>query len=198
MSDQLSTKEFFVEQRMISHHVLTVMKTLSGNCGAQSEVVVRFWPTTRWLPVDHVINLQTSAAIQFVFKTSIVYLSRETKMLAQGIKYASASAAVFVGLYAVPLGSLTLSSFQAHVVYLHKIQMTWFKDLNVSESFGFLRNQVTPFEIKSIDGGMLYAWHILPIELYREQETSLIKEPSGFTSDGGGSVDSCLSELLLC
>ena len=98
-------------------------------------------------------------------------------------KYASMSAVVLVGLYAGLLGLLTTSSFQAHVVYLHKIQMTWFKDLDVPENFGFLRGQTTPFSIRSSTGGTLYAWHILPVELYRQHELALIAEPSGFTSD---------------
>ena len=98
-------------------------------------------------------------------------------------KYASISAAVLVGLYASLLGLLTTSFFQAHVVYLHKIQMTWFKDLDVPENFGFLRNQATPFSIKSSSGGTLYAWHILPIELYRQHERALIAESSGFVLD---------------
>jgi hypothetical protein len=46
-------------------------------------------------------------------------------------KYASRPVAVVVGLYAILLGLLTMSTFQSHVVYLHAIQMTWFKDLNV-------------------------------------------------------------------
>lgn len=94
------------------------------------------------------------------------------------LKYASMSAVISVGLYAGLLGLLTTSFFQAHVVYLHKIQMTWFKDLDVPESFGFLRGQTTPFSI-----GALYAWHVLPIELYREHEQTLLAEPSGFAVD---------------
>ncbi|KAF3930554.1 hypothetical protein ABW19_dt0203152 [Dactylella cylindrospora] len=61
--------------------------------------------------------------------------------------------------------------------------MTWFKDLNVPEIFGFLHNQVTPFSIKSSDGETLYAWHILPIELYRKHELELLAEPTGFVAD---------------
>lgn len=61
--------------------------------------------------------------------------------------------------------------------------MTWFKDLNVPETFGFLRNQVTPFSIKTSDGERLYAWHILPVELYRKHEQSLVDESEGFVSD---------------
>ncbi|RDW57749.1 hypothetical protein BP5796_12550 [Coleophoma crateriformis] len=98
-------------------------------------------------------------------------------------KYASISIAVVVGLYATLLGLLTTSTVQSHVVYLHAIQMTWFKDLNVPETFGFLKNQVTPFSIKTSDGERLYAWHILPAELYRRHEQPLVAEPVGFVSD---------------
>lgn len=97
-------------------------------------------------------------------------------------KYAILLGALVVGLYTSILGLLTTSSFQAHVVYLHKIQMTWFKDLNVPEAFGFLRNQVTPFVVNSSDGGSLYAWHILPIGAYRAHESELVAEPAGFVS----------------
>ena len=98
-------------------------------------------------------------------------------------KYISIFAAVVSSLYAAFLGLLTTSFFQAHVMCLHKIQMTWFKDLDVPENFGFLRNQVTPFSIKSPTGGTLYAWHILPVELYRQHEPALVAEPSGFALD---------------
>lgn len=98
-------------------------------------------------------------------------------------KYVPISAAALVGLYACLLGLLTTSVFQAHVVYLHKIQMTWFKDLNVPENFGFLRGQTTPFSIKSSTSEMLYAWHILPVELYRQHESALVAEPSGVALD---------------
>lgn len=108
-------------------------------------------------------------------------------------KYASLSTAVLVGLYASLLGLLMTSFFQTHVVYLHKIQMTWFKNLDVPESFGFLRNQVTPFSIRPSPGGTLYAWHILPIELYRQHESALTAEAPGFVLD----IKSRLSFKLL-
>lgn len=98
-------------------------------------------------------------------------------------KYASILVDVAVSLYAILLWLLTTSTFQSHVVYLHAIQMTWFKDLNVPESFGFLRNQVTPFSIGTTDGEWLYAWHVLPVELYRKHQMPLIEEPVGFVSD---------------
>ncbi|KAI9372224.1 hypothetical protein BJX61DRAFT_457764 [Aspergillus egyptiacus] len=99
------------------------------------------------------------------------------------LKYGSMSLAVAVDLYAVLLGLLTTPTFQSHVVYLHAIQMTWFKDLDIPETFGFLKNQVTPFAIKTPDNESLYAWHILPIELYRKNELALTAEPTGFVSD---------------
>lgn len=99
------------------------------------------------------------------------------------LKYASISVAALVALYAGLLGLVTNHSFQAHAVYLHRIQITWFKDLNVPEFFGFLRNQVTPFSIKTADGETLYAWHILPVELYRRHELTLTAEPAGFVED---------------
>ncbi|KAJ5316806.1 hypothetical protein PENANT_c016G05089 [Penicillium antarcticum] len=102
---------------------------------------------------------------------------------ASGVTYVSIPVAIFVGLYAILLGLLMTSTFQSHVVYLHAIQMAWLKDLNVSEAFGFLRNQVIPFPIKTTDGERLYAWHILPAELYRKNEISLLEEPVEFVSD---------------
>ena len=104
-------------------------------------------------------------------------------MAASFLKKATISLALTVGLYATLLGLLTTSTFQSHVVYLHAIQLTWFKDLNVPETFGFLKNQVTPFSINTSDNERLYAWHILPVELYRKHELPLITEPAGFVSD---------------
>ncbi|RDW64571.1 alpha/beta hydrolase [Aspergillus mulundensis] len=99
------------------------------------------------------------------------------------LKYGFTSLAAAAGLYAVLLGLLTTATFQSHVVYLHAIQMTWFRDLDVPETFGFLKNQVTPFVIKAADDQHLYAWHVLPIELYRKHELALAAEQTGFVPD---------------
>ncbi|KIH87412.1 abhydrolase domain-containing protein 12 [Sporothrix brasiliensis 5110] len=104
-------------------------------------------------------------------------------MVVSVVKYASISVAALVGFYAALLGLLTTSTFQSHAVYLHAVQMTWFKDLDVPETFGFLRNQVTPFSVQTIDGEQLHAWHILPVGLYRKHELSLAAEPAGFAGD---------------
>ena len=104
-------------------------------------------------------------------------------MFIQLLKYAAIGIGSVGALYLGLLGLLTTSWFQSHVVYLHAVQMTWGKDLNIPEVFGFLHNQVTPFEIKSEDGNHLYAWHILPVELYRKNEQALLAEDSGMVPD---------------
>ncbi|KAM5475149.1 putative acylglycerol lipase [Microsporum audouinii] len=104
-------------------------------------------------------------------------------MIRPVLKYGSISVASCVALYAVFLALLATPFLQTHVIYLHKIQMTWFKDLDTPELWGFLHNQATPFYIKTPDGHSLYAWHILPLELYRRHEQALVLETSGFVSD---------------
>jgi abhydrolase domain-containing protein 12 len=104
-------------------------------------------------------------------------------MLYSTLKYGSIAAGSIAALYIGLLGLLTNSWFQSHVVYLHAIQMTWFKDLDTPELFGFLHNQVTPFIIRSGGSVNLYAWHILPEEAYRKHESGLSAEPSGLVAD---------------
>jgi len=61
--------------------------------------------------------------------------------------------------------------------------MTWFRNLNVPETIGLLKNQVTAFSIETCEGKQLYAWHILPVEMYHEHELPLTTEPMGCVSD---------------
>lgn len=92
-------------------------------------------------------------------------------------------AAVGAGLYAGLLAALTTQFVQTHAVYLHAFQMTGDKDLNVPEMFGFLRGQVTPFNIYSSDGTPLHAWHILPFGLHRKHVAALTQQPVGLSYD---------------
>ena len=85
-----------------------------------------------------------------------------TPILRLGTKSLILTSVVYFGL----LGLLTIPYIQSHVFYLHRVTLTWFKDLNVPEQFGFLRNQVTPFSIATADGETLHAWHVLPLGLY--------------------------------
>ena len=72
---------------------------------------------------------------------------------------------------------------QTHAVYLHRVTLTWFKDLNVPEQFGFLRNQVTVFRIRTEDGEQLHAWHILPLGIYLKHQEGLLQDESHSRQD---------------
>ncbi len=100
------------------------------------------------------------------------------------LKIAFLSLAIPVGVYVSLLGLIaTFPTLQTHTFYLHRVTLTWFRDLNVPETFGFLRNQVTTFSVPTPDGVSLHAWHVLPIGLYRKNEKELLAQPSGFTHD---------------
>jgi abhydrolase domain-containing protein 12 len=88
-----------------------------------------------------------------------------------------------VGFYAAFIYLLTFPTFQAHVIFLHRVTLTWFQDVNVPEHWGFLRNQVTPFHLTTPDGETLHAWHILPLETYQLYQEELREAPAGFCAD---------------
>lgn len=98
-----------------------------------------------------------------------------------------------VGIYAAFITLLTIPALQDHVIYLHRVKLTWFQDMNVPEQWGFLRNQVTPFQLTTPDGETLHAWHVLPLETYRQHQNELRREPTGLCED----VESRLSFKLL-
>ncbi|KAF2758323.1 alpha/beta-hydrolase [Pseudovirgaria hyperparasitica] len=93
------------------------------------------------------------------------------------------TAGAAVGVYFCFLALLTIPSLQDHVIYLHRVTLTWFQDANVPEQWGFLRNQVTPFNLKTPDGETLHAWHVLPLETYRKNAAALRAEPVGLCQD---------------
>jgi abhydrolase domain-containing protein 12 len=130
------------------------------------------------------ITLRTSHINEYIF------LSRPrndrgslVKMLLSLLKLNLVLAVVGAGLYAGLLAALMTEFVQTHAVYLHAFQQTGMKDLNVPEMFGFLRGQVTPFNIYSSDGTPLHAWHILPIGLHRKHMTELMHQPAGLVAD---------------
>ncbi|KAL8824712.1 MAG: hypothetical protein Q9191_004868 [Dirinaria sp. TL-2023a] len=45
------------------------------------------------------------------------------------------------------------------------------------------KNQVQPFHVRTPDGELLYAWHILPLALYARHEKQLLNEPDGLPED---------------
>ena len=93
---------------------------------------------------------------------------------------------IFIGLIGLYLGFillLTIPTLQDHVIFLHRVTRTWNQDINVPEQWGFLRNQVTPFNLKTPDGETLHAWHVLPLETYRQHQTQLREEPVGLCAN---------------
>ncbi|MCJ1363460.1 hypothetical protein MMC16_002567 [Acarospora aff. strigata] len=100
-----------------------------------------------------------------------------------GLKSLFGTIAAGAGLYLTFLALLIIPSLQDHVIYLHRITLTWFQDVNVPEQWGFLRNQVTPFHLTTPDGEILHAWHILPLETYCKNEKALRYEPAGLCHD---------------
>ncbi|KAG9500428.1 hypothetical protein J7337_008906 [Fusarium musae] len=80
-------------------------------------------------------------------------------------------------LYFSMLGALVVApSLQAHALYLHKVTLTWFKDLNTPEQFGFAHHQVTPFCISTPDGVKLHTWHVLPLATYESHQEELLAQ----------------------
>lgn len=88
-----------------------------------------------------------------------------------------------VGFYAAFICLLTVPALQDHVIFLHKVTLTWFQDVNVPEQWGFLRNQVTPFHLETPNGETLHAWHVLPLEVYRKHQKDLREEPTGLCAN---------------
>ncbi|KAF4435517.1 Monoacylglycerol lipase ABHD12 [Fusarium acutatum] len=85
-------------------------------------------------------------------------------------------------LYFSILGAFVVApSLQAHAIYLHKVTLTWFKDPNSPEQFGFAHHQVTPFYISTPDGVKLHTWHVLPLATYESHQEELF----GQGPDGG-------------
>ena len=80
-------------------------------------------------------------------------------------------------LYFSILGALVIApSLQAHAIYLHKVTLTWFKDLNTPEQFGFAHHQVSPFYIPTPDGVNLHSWHVLPLATYEAYQQDLLAQ----------------------
>lgn len=114
------------------------------------------------------------------------------------VAYGFATAA---GLYAVLLGVLLTPRMQRFALYdillrrykehwadmrlfsryANNFNTLWLRGLADGQLFGFAKNQVTPFTLKTPDGETLYAWHVLPVDRYALHEAQLQGESS---SDG--------------
>ncbi|KAL4890971.1 alpha/beta-hydrolase [Aspergillus ambiguus] len=80
--------------------------------------------------------------------------------------------------------SMTYPDVQRLFLYAHKVNPTLWQDVNLVESFGFLKTQVQPFNLVTPDNETLYGWHLLPPHLCKDHEEELnANEPSGPAND---------------
>ncbi|KAF7197083.1 Protein bem46 [Pseudocercospora fuligena] len=64
----------------------------------------------------------------------------------------------------------------ASALYAHKFNTLFLQDVHDGEVFGFSKNQVTPFNLRTPDGETLYAWHVLPLDQYALHEKAIRTE----------------------
>ncbi|KAL1391193.1 Alpha/Beta hydrolase protein [Phyllosticta capitalensis] len=85
--------------------------------------------------------------------------------------------------YAIFVFCLTNPTIQRHALYANKIVSGWWVEPDKPQAYGFAKNQVTPFNVTTPDGETLYAWHVLPLNVYEKHEEELLDEPSGRVDD---------------
>ncbi|KAI5918654.1 Alpha/Beta hydrolase protein [Camillea tinctor] len=88
-----------------------------------------------------------------------------------------------VGLYLAFILLGAVPFFQRHFLYAHRFNTLFWHDIDRPEYWGFARNQVTPFSLKTVDGETLYAWHILPLRTYLKHEGILQSDPTALSND---------------
>ncbi|KAI0018548.1 alpha/beta-hydrolase [Xylariomycetidae sp. FL0641] len=93
------------------------------------------------------------------------------------------SLGVPVGLYFTFIFLGAFPFFQRHFLYAHRFNTLFWHDIDKPEYWGFARNQVTPFFLSTVDGESIYAWHILPLNVYLRHEETLQTKPAGFSKD---------------
>lgn len=72
-------------------------------------------------------------------------------------------------------------------MYANTFHTGYWNDLNRPEQWGFLPNQVQPFNFTS-GNETLYAWHILPLGAYRKHEKRILASPVGIAADSSQST----------
>ncbi|PYI06536.1 alpha/beta-hydrolase [Aspergillus sclerotiicarbonarius CBS 121057] len=86
--------------------------------------------------------------------------------------------------YVIFVCAMTYPVVQRFALYVNKINPTGWQDVDLVESFGFLKTQVQPFNLATPDNETLYGWHLLPLHLCQEHEEELnANEPNGPADD---------------
>ena len=66
---------------------------------------------------------------------------------------------------------------QRQALYIHNLRLLLpGHDPNKPEQFGFLKNQVQPFYLRTPDGEILHGWHVLPLGVYVDNEHALVQQ----------------------
>lgn len=73
-------------------------------------------------------------------------------------------------------GNRALLLTDSSAIYAHNFNTLFYHDVNEPEQFGFAKNQVTPFVLPDSDGVKLYAWHILPFDIYTTNQEQIRAE----------------------
>jgi pimeloyl-ACP methyl ester carboxylesterase len=79
--------------------------------------------------------------------------------------------------YMLALIALTVPSIQRNATYAHNVNPARWQNLSDVEYFGLIKQQVQPFTVKTVDEQTLYCWHMLPLHLYREHQSTLTATP---------------------
>ncbi|EOA81337.1 hypothetical protein ACJQWK_10584 [Exserohilum turcicum] len=94
----------------------------------------------------------------------------------------------FAGLgmiWAVFIGSLISPTLQRHALYAHRFNTNFMDNISNPEEFGFAKGQVQPFRLTTADDENLFCWHVIPLDVYLENEHELSTAAAvGQTVDG--------------
>ena len=82
----------------------------------------------------------------------------------------------------------TCTWVQRQLFYAHKLPIWWGQQLDKPESFGFLKNQVTPFYVPTKDGHRVYAWLVTPLQVYARHESIILQDSAKLYGDLRDSV----------
>ncbi|KAB2107206.1 hypothetical protein AG0111_0g3992 [Alternaria gaisen] len=76
-------------------------------------------------------------------------------------------------IWAAFVGLLVNPTAQRHALYAHKFQTSFLHNVSNPEEFGFAKGQVQPFWLTTADQEKLFCWHVLPLDVYLENEHEL-------------------------
>ncbi|KAF2659246.1 alpha/beta-hydrolase [Lophiostoma macrostomum CBS 122681] len=91
--------------------------------------------------------------------------------------------AILGGLWATFLILLINPTFQRHALYAHKIHTAFWNNISNPEEFGFAKGQVTPFNLTTSDRETLFCWHVLPLDVYLDNENEIVQKATGLVGD---------------